>query len=234
MTKRIHYLQHVPFEGIGSMQAYFDEKKYPVTSTHLYKDEVLPALEQFDWLVIMGGPMGVHDIATHPWLLKEKRFIKDVIDSGKLVMGICLGAQLIADVLGAKVYKNKQAEIGWFNIEPVDTGAESILSSIFNDEIEAFHWHGDTFAIPDSALAFAKSAACENQGFVFEDRVVGFQFHLETTLESAKALLENCRDELIDSEFIQSEPEILSDKTRFSAINKVMSRVLAKLDMHHS
>ena len=230
MAKRIHYLQHVPFEGIGSMQSYFQDKGYVISSTHLYKDELLPAPDEFDWLVVMGGPMGVYDVESYPWLNKEKQFIKEVIDSGKVIIGICLGAQLIADVLGANVYKNKQAEIGWFNIKPIHTDTESILSHIFKEEMEVFHWHGDMFDIPEHALPVARSEACENQGFIYDDRVIGFQFHLETTSESAYALVENCRDELLESGYVQSESEILSSDTRFKEINTIMHLVLSEIE----
>ena len=104
---RVHYLQHVPFENLGSMENYFLSRGYQISSTKLYSEENFPGLEDFDWLIIMGGPMGVYDEDRFPWLKNEKRFISDAIEAGKVLLGVCLGAQLIASVLGAKVYKNR-------------------------------------------------------------------------------------------------------------------------------
>lgn len=114
---RIHYLQHVPFEGLGTMESYFLQRGHRLSSTHFYLEKPPPSVAEFDWLVVMGGPMGVYDEIKFPWLTEEKSFIGKSIKSGKIVLGICLGAQLIADVLGAGVFKNQYREIGWFPIE---------------------------------------------------------------------------------------------------------------------
>ena len=206
---RIHYLQHVPFEGIGSMEAYFISHGHKLSSTHLYLNETFPQLHDFDWLIVMGGPMGVGDELQYSWMSKEKSFIKSAIESGKIVLGICLGAQLIAEVLGAKVYKNSDREIGWFPINVSEHVSNTILRGVFPQGIEVFHWHGDTFDVPVPSVLLASSEACQNQGFIVGDRIVGLQFHLETPPDSAKALVENCRNELDGSKFVQNEKEIL-------------------------
>ena len=104
---RLHWLQHVPFEGLGCIEPWAAAKAFDISCTRLFADEPLPAIGTFDWLVIMGGPMGIYDLDEHPWLAAEKKFIKSSIDAGKTVLGICLGAQLIADVLGAKGIPNR-------------------------------------------------------------------------------------------------------------------------------
>jgi GMP synthase-like glutamine amidotransferase len=226
---RIHCLQHVPFEGLGSMGPYFQKKGHPVSHTHLYLGQPCPSPSDFDWLVVMGGPMGVHDDAKYPWLPAEKRFIAESIDQGRHVLGICLGAQLIADVLGARVVKNRHREIGWFPIHPAKEIASTLLGPVFPAPLEVFHWHGDTFEIPSAGVPFASSEACQNQGFMVGDRVVGLQFHLETTPESARALVENCGDELDGSAYVQSGEEILAAPAKFAAINGVMTALLEAL-----
>ncbi len=188
---KLHWLQHVPFEGLGIIEKWVEANGFGISCTRLHAGEQLLGIGNFDWLVVTGGPMGIYDHAEHPWLVAEKKFIRDAIDVGKTVLGICLGAQLIADVLGAKVYPGPQKEIGWFPIQRSE-GTPGIIPK----ELIAFHWHGDTFDIPEGATQLASSEACENQGFVYNDRVVGLQFHLETTLESMEALIENCADEL--------------------------------------
>lgn len=223
---RIHYLQHVSFEGLSSIEPVLTEKGHELSATHLYDNQPLPSLDDIDWLIIMGGPMGIYDEEEYSWLQAEKQFIKQAIDAGKKVLGICLGAQMIADVLGAKVYAGKHKEIGWFNIHR-NVGVEStILNHAFADVISVFHWHGDTFDSPKGAVALAESDACKHQGFIYNNRVVALQFHLETTAESAKALIEHCGDELDGSQYVQTADEMLSNPKRFTEINRVMKDVL--------
>lgn len=227
---KIHHLQHVPFEDLGSIKPALREKGHQLSATHLYKNESLPDVEDIDWLIVMGGPMGIYDEKAYPWLTSEKRFLYDAIESGKVVLGICLGAQLIADVLGAKVYKNRHREIGWFPINRSPEARDTILSTAMPERLEVFHWHGDTFDIPRGANILAESEACNNQGFVLDDRIVALQFHLETTVQSATSLIANCRDELDGSLYVQSEGEILAQDQRFSTINRVMVSVLEALE----
>ncbi len=111
---RAHYLQHVPFEGLGSIEPWLIDAGYTITSTHLFETAEFPEPDDFDLLVVMGGPMSINDEAVYPWLTPEKRFLRQVMETGKPVLGICLGAQLIAGCLGAKIFPNEEKEIGWF------------------------------------------------------------------------------------------------------------------------
>ena len=227
---RILHLQHVPFEGLGTMESYFIDRGHQLSSTHFYLGNPLPSVAEFDWLIVMGGPMGVYDEIEFPWLKAEKSFIRASIDSGKIVLGICLGAQLIASAQGARVFKNPYREIGWFPIERKIDAKDTAMADVFPDRLEAFHWHGDTFDTPVGAKLLASSEACRNQGFVLDSRVIGLQFHLETTLESAAALIHNCGVDLDGSKYVQSAAEILSDKSRFLRINEIMNSWLEKLE----
>ena len=226
---RIHHFQHVPFEGLGSMEAYFRTKGHELSATHLYRTQTPPPLDKVDWLVVMGGPMGVGDESRLPWMAMEKSYIGKAIDAGKVVLGICLGAQLIADVLGDAVYKNPYREIGWFPVQRSEQAAGTPLGSVLPTGQMVFHWHGDTFDIPDRATLLASSEACRNQGFVIENRVVGLQFHLETTPASARALVDNCGDELDDGPYVQTAMQIMADPAKFDGINNVMANLLDKI-----
>lgn len=226
----VHYLQHEPFEDLGSIEPYLLEKGYSISVTQFFNDEGLPKISSLDWLIVMGGSMGVQDELDYPWLKTEKEFIKSAIDAGKTVIGICLGAQLIAEVMGAKIYKNKYREIGWFNIETNPQIEQTVLKNIFPPRIEVFHWHGDTFDIPQNAIPIASNAATQNQGFIFDSRVIALQFHLETTPASARALIENCRDELDNSKYVQDENEFLSNPNRFNSTNHLMYQILDRLE----
>jgi len=213
------------------MEPLLRQKGHALSATHLYRGERLPAEADFDWLIVMGGPMGVHDEARYPWLASEKELIKAAIRAGKRVLGICLGAQLIAHVLGARVERNPYREIGWFEITRAPAAAETILALALPATAQVFHWHGDTFAIPAGARLLASSAACVNQGFIKDDRVVGLQFHLETTPQSATALVEHCGDELDGSQYVQSAAEMFADPSRFAAINAIMLAVIEALEV---
>lgn len=222
---RAHYLQHVPFEGLGSIEPWLQTAGYEITRTKLFESSELPVLNEIDLLIIMGGPMSANDEVEYPWITLEKQFIRDVIDAGTPVLGICLGAQLIASAMGAKVYQNSVKEIGWFPVQGIPATASSFFS--FPASTEVFHWHGETFELPQEATLIASSAGCENQAFQIGDSVIGLQFHLETTPESAEEIVTNCRDELIPSKYVQTEEEILTAKTgSYDSINRLMNNIL--------
>ncbi len=159
---RIHYLQHKPYESLGCIEEWISKSRHSLSATKFYEDTSLPKFSDFDFLIIMGGPMGVYDEDKYPWLKDEKKFIKESINDNKIVLGICLGSQLIADSLGSKVYKNKFKEIGWF---PVKIKNEHKFFNSLPEEIITAHWHGDTFDLPDGAVHIAESSACKNQAF---------------------------------------------------------------------
>lgn len=223
---RIHHLQHVAFEGLGSIEPFLLARGHHLTMSHLYRGDTLPDVADIDWLIVMGGPMGIYDEDKYPWLSNEKRFIRQAIEQGKTVLGICLGAQLIADALGAKVIANPWREIGWFRISRADGVEDTLLADALPAETEVFHWHGDTFDIPTGAAPLASSDACRNQGFIYDNRVVALQFHLEITPQGAMALIEHCRDELDGSRYVQNEHEMLADPAWFMSLNHVMHDVL--------
>ncbi len=222
---RIHYLQHVPFEGLGSIETWAEQQGAVITSTRLFNDEPLPAPEDIDWLIVMGGPMNIYEEDKFPWLIREKVFIAEVIKRGSRVLGICLGAQLIADVLRGRITANAEKEIGWWPIIP-DPGLSPGLREVFGQGLTVIHWHGDTFSLPAGASRLAQSEVCRNQGFVYQERVLALQFHLETTKESLEKLIANSADELVEAPYIQQPAEMLADESRFTVINEAMARLL--------
>jgi len=218
---KIHWIQHVPFEGLGCIEPWLEEQKYKVTCTRLWAGDIFPDIENVDGLIVMGGPMGVYDEAIYPWLAAEKAFIREIIAQDKPVLGICLGAQLIAEVLGAEVRKNRRKEIGFFPL----TGDGAIFPKSFS----AFHWHGDTFGIPDGAEHLASSATTANQAFLYKDNVLGLQFHLETTEESLLALYENAQDEITEAPYIQTLEEMRAHFPTLGFANELMNGLLTRL-----
>ncbi|MCU7795922.1 MAG: gamma-glutamyl-gamma-aminobutyrate hydrolase family protein [Candidatus Thiodiazotropha sp. (ex Myrtea spinifera)] len=224
-VRHAHYLQHVAFEGLGSIETWLKDADYQISSSPLFESPELPNPNQVDFLIIMGGPMSVNDERDYPWLVAEKRFIREFIATGKPMLGICLGAQLIACALGARVYRNHEKEIGWFPVQGLAMPDSNTFR--FPGSTEVFHWHGETFDLPKGASCIAESAVCRHQAFQIGRAVIGFQFHLETTPESAQAIVSNCRDELIPAAYIQTEVDILSaSNAQYRTINGLMSEVL--------
>lgn len=227
---RVHVLQHVPFEGIGSMAQWLTEHRAYVSNTRFFEHQTLPVLEGIDMIIVMGGPMSVNDESDLPWLKEEKNFIRDAVKRDVPLLGVCLGAQLIASALGSRVYRNREREIGWFPIEA--TPAVPVVFR-FPEKSTVCHWHGETFDLPPGAVRLAKSAACENQAFQVGDHVIGLQFHLETTPESARSILENCGHELTPGKYVQSGNEFRNvEDAVYTGINRMMGEVLSFLTRH--
>lgn len=231
---RLHYVQHVPFENPGSILAWADTCGCQVTCTRVFERAAFPNQEDFDWLVVMGGPMNVHEETSYPWLIQEKSFIRDSLDDGKIVIGLCLGAQLIADILGGVVESNGCPEIGWFPVRMLPAARASSLFDFLPEHPVVFQWHGDTFrTLPEKATLLATGELCRNQAFMYDDRVFGFQFHLENTGEIIAGLVENCRDELIGVPSVQSAGELLSHPEHVVQDNAWMDEFLSRLADRH-
>jgi GMP synthase (glutamine-hydrolysing) len=228
--KRLHYFQHVPFEGLGSIETWAEDAGFQISGTRFFRNDPLPDVDDLEWLVIMGGPMNIYEESAYPWLRDEKKVIHQAIVRGKTVLGICLGAQLVADALGAAVKANRYREIGWFSIHKTTTAEKVRVAAALPDGLPVLHWHGDTFDLPNNSVHLAKSDACDHQGFVVNQRVVGLQFHLEVTPHSLERLIFHCRHEIDGSPYVQDPAVMLADTTRFTAANKVMDRLLDELN----
>ena len=227
---RLHVLQHVPFEGLGHIDSWIRRRGHRLTLSRLYEGAKLPDPEAFDRLVILGGPMNIHEEAAYPWLAEEKALIKAALAAGKSAVGICLGAQLLADGLGSRVYAGSHREIGWFPVRLTAAGQRTALTEGLPAVTTVFHWHGDTFDLPPGAVHLFESEACANQAFLLDNRILGLQFHLESTPETVQQLLTHCRDELIPGPFIQGVAQIADTvPERFARINNLLETLLDRL-----
>ncbi len=223
---RLHSFEHVPFEDLATIGEWAQQQGCFLSRTRFYMNDSLPSLAEIDWLVVMGGPMNIYEEDRYPCLRQEKAFIAEAIAHGKLVLGVCLGAQLIADVLGGPVSRNQFKEIGWLPVSLTAGAAHSPLFQNLPSTFIAFHWHGDTFQIPPGALATASTAGCTNQAFTYHDTVVGLQFHLESTPVSVQKLIDHCGDELVPGPYIQTPAEMLRTGQFFLEIKKIMHTLL--------
>ncbi len=225
---RAHYLQHVHFESLGSIEGWLRDKGDSITSTQLYLGETLPKPDEIDFLIIMGGPMSVHDELDYPWLQREKAFIKQCLNRCIPTLGICLGAQLIASVSRGEVFPTPEKEIGWFPVKATHEGGPQTFK--FPGESTVFHWHGETFSIPPHATVLAESEGCAHQAFQMGPNVIGLQFHLETTPTLAQALTQHRADELVPGTYIQDRKSILNTPGyRYKEIHNLMAKVLEYL-----
>ena len=206
----IHIIQHVPFEEEGAIGQWAAAHGHTISRTLIYDGAVPPAHDNYDWLIVMGGPMSVGDEDRYPWLAHEKAYIREAVSHVKIVIGICLGAQLIASACGGEVMKNPDKEIGFFPVRLTPAASKLPVYSALPEMFTAFHWHGDTFVPPPGSTVTAESDACRAQAFEYRGRVFGLQFHLEATRAGVGKLVTACADELVDGPFIQSSDEILA------------------------
>lgn len=226
---RIHYLQHVPFEDPAGILDWASAHGCWASGSRLYARERLPGLRDFDLLVVMGGPMGVRDMDEHPWMEEEAVFIADAVSAGRKVLGVCLGAQIMAAALGARVRRARRKEIGFFEVERTPESEGCPVFGRLPERFTAFHWHGDTFELPEGATRLAFTPACVNQAFRFGDRAFGLQFHVETTAESRDKLIAHCAEEIVDGPFIQSASAMRAAHGELAALRPTMETLMASL-----
>lgn len=212
------------------MTSILKKRGHELKVTRLYLGGELPHLEAVDWLIILGGDMGIHDEAEHPWLKGEKILIRDAVKSGTPVLGICLGAQLIAHALGARVEENPHPEIGWFPVTRKDQVSKTILGDTIPRVFEAFHWHNDTFGIPDGARELGSSRACNNQGFVKGNYIVGLQFHPEVRQKDVQAFFDQVGPGPDEATYVQSKKKILCRQELFDANKRLMASLLDAME----
>lgn len=215
---RVQVIQHVPFEGPGLIGDWATECGHSIAISQAIAEEY-PPVDEVDFLVVMGGPMDADDEDASPWLVPEKRFIAEAISAGRLVLGVCLGAQIVAEVLGGRIVRADEREIGWYPVALTSDGGREPLFARWPDEVVVGHWHGDTFELPLGMEPALFSVATRNQAFVFDNRVVGLQFHLEWDDEALELLLDACSEDLEEGgahvmtaeEFAEAAPRYLPE-----------------------
>lgn len=223
---KIHIFKNVPFEDGANIEKWAKLNGIEVQEYDLFSEYELPKPKDVQFAAIMGGPMNVYEDRKYPWLKDIKKFIQNCIRTEKKVLGVCLGAQLIASVLGAKVDKNRYKEIGWWNVKKCQSTEGTYFENL-PDNFTSFHWHGDTFEIPRNSRRLAFSQACSNQAFQYKENVLGLQFHLEYSKQSIDRLIENCGDEMEPNrEFVQNHEQILSQMTYTKETEELLFKLL--------
>jgi GMP synthase-like glutamine amidotransferase len=221
---KIAALFHVSFEKLGLIEDWILEKGYSLTEYHLYNDPRLPLIHEFDMLIVMGGPMSVNDERRFPWLVSEKELIRNCRKSEKPVLGICLGAQLIASALGSRVFPGSHTEIGWFPVEFNQGEEVRKLFPALPVKTIVFHWHGDTFDLPKDALLLGSSEITPVQAYLAYEKLLALQFHLEIKPENISLMINHSGDELVSSRYIQDASELSAGLTNLTE-NKALLEI---------
>lgn len=217
-------LKNIRTEGPGTIEEFLRGRNILYEIIEL-ENETIPDAAMFDTLVMLGGPMSVNESATYAYINKEEELVRDFIKKNKKILGVCLGAQIMAKALGAKVYKGPEPEIGWHDIELIDAGlmdhamqqlATHPKTGDFQKKFKVFHWHGETFDIPSGAERLAKSSLYQNQAFKRGDNAYAFQFHIEATKDVIYDWLKN---EPVDRDRLRTETESLYEVYNARAMN---------------
>jgi GMP synthase-like glutamine amidotransferase len=224
---RLAVLQHVPFEGPAAIGEWAGARGVAMSVAHLYRGDPLPAPGSFDILAAMGGPMSANDEAILDWLGPEIALVRDAIAGGKIVLGVCLGAQIMAKALGGRVFKGREKEIGWFPVARTEP-AHPLFDGI-PQEFVAFHWHGETFSLPENAVRLASTPSTENQAFAVGAKALGLQFHLEATPDSVAALIENAASDIDGGPYQQRPADILAGAGHCETMRPHLFRLLDAL-----
>jgi GMP synthase-like glutamine amidotransferase len=227
----IHYFQHNHFEDLGYISDWAESHNFTISVTRFDIKSELPSIQDFDWLVVMGGAMGVNDSDQYPWILSEIEFIKEVIHSGKIVIGICLGSQMIASALGARVYKNTEPEMGFWPIKFSKSAKQDSVFRHFPDKLDVMHFHFDAFTLPEGAVAMAESPVTPVQAFRYGSNVFALQFHSELTESSAPIFIRELASEIIPGSLVQNPPEMLQNIRYCRLNNEILSKVLDEIQI---
>ncbi|MBI4691539.1 MAG: type 1 glutamine amidotransferase [Nitrospirae bacterium] len=227
-------LKNIKTEGPGTIEDFLKHGGISYKIVEL-ADEVIPDAKSFDVLVMLGGPMSVNESDIYPYITREEQLTRDFIKNGKKVLGICLGAQIMAKCLGANVYRGQGPEIGWHDIELTDTGIrDNMMKKLavhpkagdFWKRFKVFHWHGETFDIPQGASRLAGSDMYRNQAFKYGDTAYAFQFHIEVTKEIVYDWLSTTggfacgeKNESVDMEKVKAETEKFYETCHGRAMN---------------
>lgn len=221
---KVLIVKHARFEREGNMQSWLHRNHAEIDYLNLFEPHHFPWPESYDLIILLGGPMSINDESGFPWLVAEKRFVKQAIDVQTPVLGICLGGQLIASALGAKVTDSPETEIGWHRVESLQ-GQEATFQ--FPKTMEIFNWHNETFDLPEGATPLIYSQACKNQGFQYGDTVIGLQCHPEVTADIIQEWIDEIGEQMVVGPFVQSRDEMFDQvESRIERAQQLIEQIL--------
>ncbi len=229
---QLHLLEH---DSIGIRQnnitTWAEKKGYSVGWTDVFKGAKLPAQKDFDWLIVLGGSQHVWQEQEHPWLVAEKKFISEALSKDKIILGICFGAQLLAETLGGRVFSSKQQEIGWYEVTVSAEGKGSYFLKNVPWKFLTFHWHSDHFTLPPGCTRLAFSEPTANQAYIAKNsRVAGLQFHPEYTIELIQYFAIEDGHEWQKDQYVAGKEAVLSKTEQIPETYWLMELLLDNMD----
>ena len=225
---RVHCLQHVPFEGPGAIAEWCARRGHTLLRLHPYRGDALPAARDVEALVVMGGPMSANDVASLGWLAAETLLVEQVVRAERPMLGVCLGAQILARALGARIYPAREREIGWWPLRVRPEARKGTPLAEWPDALVPLHWHGETFDLPAGAAHLAETGAVPHQAFQW-CRALGLQFHVEATPESVDEIVGACAGEIGAGAFEQPAQLIRAGAERCAALREPLFAALDRL-----
>jgi len=225
----IHCFQHDHFEDLGYIGEWAKDHNFTTSVTRFDLNPEFPAHHDYDWLVVLGGKMSVKDTDEFPWMLKEIDFIKEAISLGKIVIGICLGAQLVASALGARVYRNTDPEMGFWPVTFSQKAANDSVFRHFPAKLDVLHVHFDTFTLPENAVKMADSEITHCQAFRYGENVFAFQFHFEVSPQNVTTFVHEVAPELVKGKYCQTASHILSLSICCERNNTIFEKILNEI-----
>ena len=230
--KRVLAFRHVPHEGLGTIGSFLISRRFSIDYYDLFSHSRIPTdLDAYELIVSMGGPMNADETDRYPFLQEERKALKKAIGLNKRVLGVCLGSQLIARALDARVYSGSQKEIGWFPIRLSSAGKKDPVFKDLSEQLTVFHWHGDTFDLPKDAVCLASSDLYQNQAFKFGEHVYAFQFHVEITGPMIVKWIQEGEEELKQAKKLPES--IASDNQKYMpSLQQIADKIYANLLDH--
>jgi GMP synthase-like glutamine amidotransferase len=225
---RIHCVQHVPFEGPGAIADWCAARGHELVGVHPYRGDPLPDLRDVEALVVMGGPMSANDGPSLDWLAREIRLVEQVVRAGRPMFGVCLGAQILARALGARVYRAREREIGWWPLRLRPEARAGTPLADWPESLVPLHWHGETFDLPEGAAHLAETDTCPHQAFLW-GRALGLQFHVEATPESVDEISSACAGEIGNGTWEQPAARIREGSAHCAALRQPLFGALDRL-----
>ncbi len=212
---KILVFQHVPYEPLGTLDPLLKEAGFRIRYVNFGRDpHQRPSLGKYEALIVLGGPMNAHQIDTYPNLATEVEVIRQAVDSGMSVLGICLGAQLLAKAVGGRVARNDEREIGWYDVQLTDAGRADPVLSHFARSQKVFQWHEDGISLPAGVPSLASSPASPVQAFRYGEHAYGFQFHLEVDASLVERWLTvPANQPMLAAETGRVDPQVIRQQT---------------------
>lgn len=221
---KILFVTHASFEKPGSIDIWAKKHNHETLEVKPYEGDALPEIDGYDMLVVMGGPQSPIEIETYPYLKDEIALVGQALKKNKRIVGVCLGAQLITEALGAATERSPNKEIGMYPLELMSAAAADPVFSNFPSKFDVMHWHSDMPGIADGIELLAKSEGCQRQAFRYGDRVYGFQCHFELTKELVEGMIKHCDGDLKAGKYVMTSEQLMA--LDYSDINAKMDKVL--------